>query len=362
TAIAVDTVLPMLPGWTHDAVPRYEPDQGFDGKSSHQLPDLIGWDIAASGPLRLKYEGLEMLILSALGYMPKRKGGSTGGVTMPEEIVSGANKHLYEIHNRLDDEAWLSGEGGWKSGDSGFLSGQQKIRRATYAIHEAVGVSEYRSLRVNRLTLRASVTGVQLDVELVGYDRDTGSGTNTLAVLNALSLGTPPNALFSEMVVRLGLASGSTALAAGDLIKVDELELTLDNNLVIEQRDSTTGVRIVVPVRAGKLSVSGRFRLPRFEALTHRTRLGSQTELMADVKFTGGQIAATGQNYQFNIYVPSVILTTAPVPIPDAGPLAQTLEWTAHTEPSTRAGFPTNEKAGPLLIEIQNGDATHPLL
>lgn len=362
TAIAVDSVLPILPGWSHNETPVLEPNSIFAGHASPSLPDVTGWRVTASGPLQLKYDGLNFLWLQALGYMPKRQGGSSVGVTMPELMATGVYKHLYEIDDRLVDQDWTSGEGGWVSGDSGLLPGLQKIRRATYALSEQIVLNEYRSLMVNRLTLAGTPQRVQLTVDLIGYDKKVDSSVNTVGSLVGLSLSAVPSVTFSQLAVRVGAASGSVALNAGDVMAIDEFEIILDNGLIADQQDSTTGLRIMAPERQQEVTVSGRFRLPRFQSATQRARLAAQTELMADLSFTGGTIPGTASPYQCHLYLPSMLLNQVPGTIANAGPLTQTLEWTAYREPSARAGFPVHEKTGPLLVELQNAQSAHPLL
>lgn len=362
TAIAVNKLLPVLPGTDLDEVPQLEPDQSLDGKASTRAHDLVGWTVGGRRPARLQYEGLEELWLAALGYMPFRKGGSPSGVTMPELIAAGVSKHLFEIGDNPEDEGWLAGEGGWKAGDP-LTAGQIKVRRLTLAEDEQVAVSEYRSIRIARLSLRIQVTGVSLEVETVGYDRNLASAVNTAGVIGALSLNAAPYALFSQLAVRLGAFSTGTPLGSGDVIKIDEAEITLENNLVRDQRDSVTALRIVEPVRSGKLSVHVRLHLPRFTALTHRDRLAALTIGMADLKFTGGTIPGTAQTYQCNVYLPRLVPSAAPVPVADAGPLMQTLEFEGQAVTGAApAGFPSNEKNGPFMIETQNGNSAHALL
>ena len=359
--IAVDAVLPLLTGGTLDEHITFAPNNTTDGDASPLLPDKVGVGAGGVLPIPLQYETCDAWVSLAMGYMPFRKGGASGGVTMPELIASGVYKHIHEVDIRLADRAWRVGEGGWKVGD-GLICGQQLVRRATIAQNKTVAVDEFRSIMVKGFTLKASRGGVRIDLDTIGYDLDMASSTNTTGVLDALSFGSEPFAQFDQCVVRIGAASPSTPLGSGDEIVVDDLVLTVANQLIDDQRDVYSGMNIVQPERSGKVAVSGTFRLPRYTSTAQRTRLQAATELMADIKFTGGQIAATGNNYQFNLYIPTVTLTSAPAAVRNAGAINHPLSWTAGLEPAARAGFPTNETGGAIIIETQGANANHPLL
>jgi hypothetical protein len=86
------------------------------------------------------------------------------------------------------------------------------------------------------------------------------------------------------------------------------------------------------------------------------------TAYMMDWKWTGRQIGATGINYQFNVYLPTVHLDTVDVSTPGPGRLPVALAWTAREPDAPAAGMPAGLQGGALVIEVVSASAVHPLI
>lgn len=352
--IAVTSLLPLL-GENVDEVPEHALDN-TRGSAYVTASDVVGR--SSGGPVRLqvRYEGLEFVWTAALGFMA----GRIGGTLMPEQLAVGAYRHLYEMDRSLGAKPWQFGDG-WRFGD-GLIFGQRKMRRGTYVADRTVSPWEFLSSMVNELTISANREGVTLTLDLVSHSRDIASAINTTPVLDALSGSDHPNVLFTDLVVRLDDFSASIALSSADEVGITAFDLVLANGLAIGDRTKRTGLVIEEPERAGKAQVTGRLVFPRHTSNTYLTALRSGTIKMADLQFTGDQIGATGQNYALNLYLASLKFDAGPIPIDGPGLLGQALTFTCYEPTDVPAGFPVSNRNGPLLVEVQSAEATHPLV
>lgn len=312
---------------------------------------------AASALYPVRYEGLEATWAAALGYQAR----SIGGTTFPAEIVSGAYRHRFELAPRLRGEPWTLADG-FTLG-SGMIQGQQRIRRGTLAaLISTVSVHELLSAMVTSWGLSASSnTAWGLAVDYQGYSVSYTSSVNTVAGMQALGGITAPRALWQQTVIRLAPYSDSTALDSGDIVNPSAIALQVDNRLRVAQ-SRRTGLAIEQPTRGDLPTVTGTLTFPRYTADTLLAAQRAGTPYMMDVTITGGQIAATGENYQLALYLPTITLDT--VTVGTVGPELTSLAvaFTARAPRVAAAGFPATALNPALILEVVSGSSTHPLL
>ncbi len=354
-AIALDAVLPFLSESITEEI-QFADDESLLGGVAAPGADITGRRAAGEATFQLRYKGFLFLLTAALGYQAKR----IGSTVMPEQLTTGVYRHLIEVDKRLGGEAWQAGDG-FLAGTE-LTAGQQKVRRGTLAVNKQVSAWELRSAMIDQLTLRGTPARVEAQARFVGYSLSRNSAVNTPMTMATLTPATTRNVLFSELVVRLAPYSTSTPLGSGDTQKISQFEVSVANNLATDDQTTTSGLYIEEPERNGRLAVSGSFTLPRYQSDALLNRLDASTYLMADFTWTGPEIGSTGYFYQIKVYVPYLLLKTGEAQVGGSDLLPISHDWTAYTPPATPAGFPTNKKGGPILIEVITDESAHPLL
>lgn len=305
--------------------------------------------VRVEGPMTLvcTYDGLSAVWAWCLGLQHSSR---------PTELVSGAYQHLYEIDPVFHSHPWPFGA--FDTGDIQF--NQQLVRRATLAIERTTSVWEHLSVMVRSLTVHASPGGVSLALNLVGHSTDRASATNTTAVIAALSEPDWQRVAFTGLEARLAPFSASTALDSDDAFSLSAFRLDVSHHLKTRQRRDT-GLYIGEPRRDQLPEVRGALTLPYYESDTFIDWALSQEVLMAELRFTGAAIGATGYNFQLAFWLPALQLeapeagTQGPV---DREPSFNFRAVVTETDP---AGFPTFALSGPLYVELVNADSVNVL-
>lgn len=354
SAAAVTQLLPLLDFDGNDGVSK----EGARTTTSGLGPiafDLTSITPTLRVPLQLRYQGLEPLWACALGFGAKRFSSTLN----PETLATGAYRHRYELDSVMGAVPWMLGEG-FQLGEGSI--GQRRVRRGTFAADLQSEVWEFLSCMVSGWTLQASHAGCSLMVDLVAYSKSASSVVNTSATLRNALPNHWPRALFSQLVFRVAPYSSSTALNSGNAVQVTSWALRVDHQL-----EASFGPRLgTAPEeyeRAPNATplVTLTFVLPRHEAETWQTRWRANTILMADAKFTSSAIGATGQNYQCNVYLPSLQVTNAQLNAAGSGLYPDTVQGIGIIPSAAAAGFPATQWLGPLAVELVSGVSTHGL-
>ena len=342
-AAQVRARLPLLsaeidPGVTQTAVVTRAQTLGASGL------DLLTRTPSVRVSLRLRYEGAEAFLASALGYMPASR---------PTALGSGVYEHLYELSADLASEAWPA---------SDAQPPTVKLhRRGTFAAWRQVSVWELVSGMVQSLTLGSDGTLVTLDVTLLAATLQQPSTVNTVPVLQALPPLTAPLVSIHHGVCLIGPASPTTALGPANAVCSRSLAVTLENNLA-----PTFGPRTALApeeyTRTALPTLTLTFELPRYDSDLWLSRWGSQALLMGDLRWTGPAIGSSGQQYQVRWSFPALRLTDVR-PSAIAVGLAS-VQHTLQAEVPTQAaaGLPTLTQPGPVGVTLVNRVAQHPLL
>ena len=343
--VSVD-LLPLLSENVRDVpvtqeIARVQPRSGVSARTLRA--------VRVDGPMSLLavYDGLEAVWAWALGLQHSGR---------PTELASGAYQHLYELDPLAHSHAWPFGA--FNAGDVDF--NQQLVRRATLAVERTVSVWEHLSTMVRSLTVYASPNRVSLALNLVGHSTDRASATNTTAGLAALSEPDWQVIEFHQLEARLAPVSAETALDGDDAISLTSLRLDVSHHLKTRQRRDT-GLYIGEPRRDQLPAVFGSLTAPYYDSDTLVGWARAQTVLMAELRFTGPEIAATGYNYQLCFWLPALQLEAAEAGTQGAADREQNLNFRASVSETAPAGFPSVGVPGPLYVELVSADEINPL-
>lgn len=317
--------------------------------------DLLSLAPTLTLPLQARYEGLEQLWALACGFGPRRYGATLN----PETLATGAYRHRYELEAEAGSTAWMLGEG-WQLGD-GLLLGQRKIKRATIAADLQAEVWELLSSMVNGWSLTMDQNSVTWTLDLLSHSKSASSSINTAATLGDALPSVAPRLLPSQAVFRIAPYSASTALNSGDALQVTSWSLRVEHNLA-SSFGPRTGTAPEEFVRQDLPRVTLTFVLPRHSTETWQSRWRANSRVMADIRWTGGQIAATGINYQLAVYLPSMQVTNAQLSSGGAALANDTVQCVGVIPTAAAAGFPTMHQLGPLMAELVSAVSTHGLL
>lgn len=314
-----------------------------------------GQDAGAVLTYELLFEGFEATWADALGHMPKR----VSSTVQPATLATGVYRHRYGIDPQLWASPWTLGDG-FLIGTE-FTIGQRKTRRGTLAIDLAdVGVWELASAMIASWELRSDPFGWFLTCAYVGHSFDLASADNTLAVVQALSLPTASAVPFTSATLKLAPYSSSTALDSGDLIEFSDFQLRCDNQLRTVQ-SARTGLAPEEPRRAELPVIAGQMTLPYYDDNTLIAAQRAGTHYMAELRIEGA-IIASSISYAFAAWLSDLVLTSVQPTGGGAQAPGLTVAFQARTPETAAAGFPTMVVPTPIIVELVNTVATHPLL
>lgn len=319
-------------------------------KAGHGDSDLIGKIVEGSITVEAVYRGIESLIISALGFC--------NYTASPETVAAGVYKHTIGLAENLHTESWAAGDG--ILAGSGYLAGDNKIRRGTLCVDKTISIWEYISSMVQAITVKGDAKGVSIELELIPYDLDRASATNTSSSTWSIPNSDWESILFQDLVVWIDDYSAGAALTSDDAVGISAFELKLENNLKIE-KDSLSGLLIAEPRREGKRLLTGSFTFPRYENDTFLNHLDDQVAQMAILKFTGSQIGATGHYHTFWAWLPTFKFDKVDAPLGGPGMLTVTHTFTCEIPAACPAGFPA-QATKEMVIQIQNDLDTNPLI
>ncbi len=319
-------------------------------KAGYGVSDVL--KKAVSGPVSLEcvYRGVEAILAASLGFCDY--GAS------PETVDTGVYKHTFELAENLHTEGWAAGDG--ILAGSGYLAGDNKVRRGTLCIDKSVSIWEFASTMINAITTKGNSKGVRMELDLLPYDLDRASATNSSSAAWSIPDDDWLSVLFQDLELWIDDYSDSVALSSADAVGVSEFEISLENNLRIVQ-DSLSGLYISEPKREGKRLVTGSFTFPRYESDDLLDKLDAQSEMMAMLRFTGSEIGATGYYRTLWVWLPTIKFDKIDAPVGGPEMISVTHTFTAEIPAAAPAGFPT-QATKEMVIQLQNDYDTNPLI
>lgn len=120
---------------------------------------------------------------------------------------------------------------------------------------------------------------------------------------------------------------------------ISAFELTLNNNLKVDDMDVNSGQWRVQPCRAGQREITGSFTLPRYEYDTMIDWQAADTVLMGELKITGSTMTNVAR--YMKIYLCSLKLEGAAMPVAGPGVTQQTYNFRCLIPTGAPSGFPT---------------------
>jgi hypothetical protein len=304
----------------------------------------------------LLFQGFEATWADALGYMGKR----VSSTVQPETLATGVYRHRFGIDPCLWADPWTMADGFQM--DDGLLIDQRKTRRGTLALDFAdIGVWELASAMVASWELRSDAFGWFLTVGYIGHAFSLTSATNTLTLLRSLTRDTAEEVSFTAATLRLAPYSSSTALNSSNLVEFSSLQLRCDNRLRSVQSRQTS-LATEEPRRSEIPAITGELLLPYYANNTLFTAQRAGTHYMAELRVQGS-IIGSGIPYAFAILLPDILLTsiqTTGSGSADAPGLQ--IIFQCRIPEVASAGFPVLATQTPIIIELVNTIAAHPLL
>ena len=274
--------------------------------------------------------------------------------------MSNEFKHVFELAKDMHDQKWTELYASYPTGGVGTAN-DKILRRGTFSVLKSSTAKPWvwRSAMVNSMSITASAgSGVAIDFDMMPFDLDRASGTNSYANtanydFSASATDCQEKIMFSDIDhFRVG-AYSSSELTSSNNIGISEFSINVNNNLQNDSQDATSGLYAVQPTRNGTREVSGSITLPRYEADTLVDFLANNTELMADLKFSGSTMSNSARS--FRIYINSMRLVSKAVPVSGSGVLTQSFDFQAYV-PTSNAGYPncpaTGQDAGDQEITV----------
>jgi len=269
--------------------------------------------------------------------------------------------HLFECAKQLHTELHSLEDASYPTGGVGTTS-DKIIRRGTFGIEK--GGSKpwiFRSCMINSMTISV-VAGeaMKLTFEMIPFDLDRDSATNTASTGWDWTHDSP---LFQDNEVILFADASyfridslaNAPLAAADNKSISEFELTINNNLKVDDQDTLATPYRIEPVRSGMREITGRIKVPRYEDDTYVDWMDADTELIANIKFAGSTIATVAR--YFEIWLPSIKITSRSLPVGGADALSQDFNFRCFAPAAAVTGFPTVYQTAPYseaIIRILN--------
>ncbi len=262
--------------------------------------------------------------------------------------------HTFECSNNLNLELWTDVFSAYDT--TGIQAATDDIIR-----YGTLGFLKFsttpwiwRAVMVNSITFRfAAGEGMTVSVDLVPFNLDRASSTNGAASAAnwAFDHG---SAVFeaNERIVfsdidhfRIDSFSTGSALTSADDYGISAFEMTINNNLKIDDMDVVSGKFRVEPTRSAHREITGSITLPRYNADTFFSWEAADTLLMAHLQSTGSTITSSAR--KFEIFINSLKLEAGKASISGAGVVQQTFNFRALSPTGQAASFPTHILTAP---------------
>lgn len=284
-------------------------DESLLGKSGLQRADLIGRRVA--GPISCQgcYNGLTRLIVLAMGFENPNDPGATYHGS-PESMGGGYYKHVFECDEHMSRQVWQAGDERYPSGAGGgtWTASDQKVRSFTLGIAKQISDWRFRSVMVQKMSIKIAPSRITFDFDVVGYDVALGDYNSTN--WTPISGSAEANLLFQDLEVKIGTFDGTTL--PWQTIGIAEAELVLENNLQVDEQTTVSGLYIEEPERDGQRKVTGSFKFLRYKDNNLLARLNANDVMKMWFKFTSG-------NYVFGIYFPRFTFDEITAPVSGPG-------------------------------------------
>jgi hypothetical protein len=134
--------------------------------------------------------------------------------------------------------------------------------------------------------------------------------------------------LFQQAVISLGTRAGGEGGVS--IVRPSSLELTIDNKLKPDDQTSASGVKFEQPLRDGHREVMLKLEFPRYNAIAEELFFDLDTEYCGKVVFTGPAISGTGETYLYGFFMSSLRWSNFDAAVSGPGRIPRTLEFFAE--------------------------------
>ncbi len=238
----------MLPGESFNKIIEWAEKNVLKSKAGREVAEIKG--IKASGSIKLEasYQATDLFWALLMG-----------GVT----TIDGESPYVHELPYSQDI-----------------------LRSLSVHIEKDVNVWSICGVKISSAVLSCSpdMSPAELDLECVAKDIDQ-SATHRVA-LAALDDPEKPRLLWHQAVVRI--ADCVDALESTDIQETSDFSIAFNPNLVLEGKDSVSGLFISEPLRIGRRELLLNITLPRYKTDMFREAQTTPTNLQADIVFTNG--------------------------------------------------------------------------
>jgi len=281
----------------------------------------VGGDI----PGYLRYDGMDVLLAMVMGDVgaPTQQGATT------------AYANSFKLKSKIDG---IFGTFVQKKGD--------------------VNIDEYTSVKVFGFTIKGE-EGQPLSItfNIIANEKIYNSSINTSATFaNVTYVETGYRIHFSQGIFRLADRSTSVALMGGDQVNPSAFELVYKRPVTSSYEMDGTN-QITEPSNDGKPECILSLTFPRYTATTYMLDFGNDQRKMADMVFTGAQIA-TPYNREFKIQLPHLVIRDTDNANAQ-GKIVQPVEFDCLGVDVAAAGM--TGILTPFQIDVINQRATDPL-
>ena len=282
TLVAPTEVVPILPGESFNKSFTFAEQEMLKAKNAREVPDIIANVVNGSVSFEANYQEVDLFWALALG-----------GVC----TISGSGPYDHSIPIAEDIERSLS-----------------------LHMEKDVNVFSFAGVKINTLTFTFAPDTSPATMDLDFVAKTLTQDTTHRAALAALNDQEKPRLLFHQALVRLGEDDDALASPTDDIC-VSNFVFTLNENLVVDQRCTTTGKDILEPLRHGRRDLTITMTIPRYDSDQLRTWQTGETNLQMDVVFTSG-------NYSFSMEMPTLRIKDWSALAGDAGiiPVEVTLQ------------------------------------
>lgn len=273
----------------------------------------------------LRYQGLEVLLAMAMG--------TAGAPTHP-----GSNAYVHSL--RL------------AAATSGLFG--------SLALYKGFSVHEYPAVKVDGFTIEGEAgQPLTATFHLIADDLNinTVSGTNTNAVLAAVSAPAPANrVLFRQGSFWINDAEGA-ALTSTNAVQPSRFSLSFKRK---QKGDYLAGGadKIAEPVADGFPEISLSLEFPHYTSDTYLSDLGADVRKKLSIAFIGAQIES-GYSYTLELLFPHLVITNAEAAVDKAGKIAHPVSLDCLATPADRAGM--TGISAPFALNLTNTRSTNPL-